>query len=151
MNFLFGFLICWSKFSSLGILNFLLRYRTPKIIFYVLNNNFSYIQFFFSSLERFLVRSRWHWHFFSFPSSERFLYLPRSFFCFFSFFLQKDFGTFQVLLFKAFLFIFIILIYHFYICIQKNNEIFLIVIHQYLYVQKSICKKIFFIGIKNKL
>ena len=94
------------KSFILGIFYFLLLYRTrknPKIISYMLNNNFSYIQlsFFFSSSERFLFRSRWYWRFFSFSSSERFWYLSRA-------------------SFRSFSLLFLIFIYHFYIYIYKK-------------------------------
>ena len=72
----------------LGIFYFLLLYRTleiPKIIFYVLNNNFSYTQLSFLML------------------LQKDSYLDHDDTgVFFLFLLQKDFDIFHVLLFEAF-------------------------------------------------
>ena len=70
----------------LGIFNFQLLYRTLKIIFHVLNNNFSYTQL---SLVFLLEKDS------SFDNDDTD--------AFFLFLLQKDFGTFHVLLIETFL------------------------------------------------
>ena len=95
------------KSFILGIFYFLLLYRTPKknpkIISYMLNNNFSYIQLSFFFL---LQKDSYLDH----DDTD----------AFFLFLLQKDFGTFHVLLFEAFLCFFWYLFTIFYIYIQKN-------------------------------
>ena len=82
----------------LGNLNFQLRYKTLKIIFYVLNNNFSYTQLVFAFV----------------PQKDSY-YVHDDTDAFFLFLLQKGLDIFHVLLFEAFLCFFLIVIYHFYI------------------------------------
>ena len=94
------------KSFILGIFYFLLLYRTrknPKIISYMLNNNFSYIQLSFFFL---LQKDSYLDH----DDTD----------AFFLFLLQKDFGTFHVLLFEAFLCFFWYLFTIFYIYIYKK-------------------------------
>ena len=130
------FLKSWNL--SKGIFNFQLLYRTPKMTFYVLNNNFSYTQLSFVVLHQKDFDHHDTDAYFLFLLQKDLYICPGPFFAFF-FLLQKDFGMFHMLLFKAFLCFLIIFINHFYICIQKNYKKVLIVINYFYIYQKNIC------------
>ena len=92
----FSNLKVFSKESSI----FKLPYRIPKINFYVLHNNFSYAQLFLAFL---LQISPYDIDNFSLFFLQRdFCICLEPFFAFFVSLLQKDFGSFSVLLFGAF-------------------------------------------------
>ena len=111
------------KESSIYItLRIILYNYFTKMIFYGLNNKFSYIQLSFVFL---LQKDSYFDHdytdaFSLFLPQEDFYICITPFFTFFLFLLQKDFGIFCVILFEAFLCFSIICVNHFYICIQKK-------------------------------
>ena len=97
----------------LGIFNFQLLYRTLKTFFYMVNSNFSYIQSFFAFLPQ---KDSYFNHddtedFFLFLPQKDFFICLEPFFVFLLFLLQKDFGTFHVLLFEAFLCLYLPFLY----------------------------------------
>ena len=97
-------------------------YRTLKIIFYVLNNNFSFTQLFFVFLPR---KDSYCNHddtdtFFIFFIRKTFLSVSSLFLPFLFFFFRSILIYFTCFFFKLFFAFLIIFIYHFYIYIQEN-------------------------------
>ena len=121
------------KYFLTFVLDFLKKLFSicQKIISYVPNNNFSYTQLSFVFLLQIdSCLDHDDTNPFSLFFFRKIFISLKPFFAFFLFLLHKDFGTFHVLFFNFSFFCFffwITFINYFYICIQKNINIFLIV------------------------
>ena len=118
-------------------------YRILKIIFYVLNNNFSYTQLFLVCLlqkDSYFDPNDINAFFLCLPERD-FYICTEPFFAFFLFLLLRDLRTFPVLLCEVFLCFFCM-------CIRKNYKFFKIVFNYFYSYRKNYKKTFFIISLK---